>query len=515
MLTDDMARFFTDPLGFVLYAYQWGEGELDGFDGPDKWQRDFLTQWGERIKKNGFKGSIPVEPIRMARASGHGIGKSALTAWIVNFIMSTRPHCRGTVTANTSTQLETRTWAEVAKWTKRSITSHWFVINTGRGNMKMYHKDHKDSWFTSAQTCRKENSEAFAGQHAANSTSFYIFDEGSAVPDPIWEVAEGGLTDGEPMHFCFGNPTKNTGKFVQCFKKDRRIWNTAQIDSRTVKITNKAYIDELIDRYGEDSDYIRIRVKGEFPRTSAKQFIGVGLVDDAAGKVIHPVSFMDRPKILSVDIARFGDDQTVFVKRQGLAVYGIQKFRNLSTQDCAGLIAEEIRAWQPDAVFLDMGYTGAAVYDLLKEWGYAITGVWFGGKADDSTLYFNKRVEMYGKMRDWLQSGGAIPDDQELKDDLIGPEYGFTSKEQFQLERKQDMKKRGLASPDCGDALALSFAYPVSVKEDSLHDRRTAETISNYDELGRKIPATSTPGMAKTDYDVLGCADDYYLEAAA
>lgn len=502
MLADDMAKFFDDPYGYVLYAYKWGEGELKGRHGPFKWQKRFLIAWGERIKKNGFNGIDAVEPIRMARASGHGIGKSALTAWIVDFIMSTRPFCKGTVTANTSTQLETKTWAEVAKWTTRCITSHWFVVNTGRGNMRMFHKDHKESWFCSAHTCRKENSEAFAGQHAVDSTSFYVFDEASAVPDKIFEVSEGGLTDGEPMQFFFGNPTQNTGRFVQCFKKDRRIWNNEQIDSREVPITNKKYIAELIERYGDDSDYIRIRVKGMFPRASSKQFIPNDIVEAASGKVIHVSDYMDRPKILAVDIARFGDDQTVFAKRQGLAVYGLQKFRNLATQDCAGLIAQEIRAWRPDAVFLDMGNTGAAVYDLLKDWKYDITGVWFGGKADDDTLYFNKRVEMYGKCKEWLRTGGSIPDDEELRDDLIGPEYGFTSKEQFQLERKEDMKKRGLASPDCSDAVVLTWAYPVAKKEDALFDKRTAETPAEYDVHGRKRKYRETPNVAITDYDL-------------
>jgi len=114
-----------------------------------------------------------------------------MTGWLVNWIMSTRPHAQGTVTANTGTQLETKTWAQIAKWTKMSVTAHWFSVSMGRGSMKMVHKEHPASWFCTAQTCREENSEAFAGQHAANSTSFYINDEASAIPEKIWEVQEG------------------------------------------------------------------------------------------------------------------------------------------------------------------------------------------------------------------------------------------------------------------------------------------------------------------------------------
>jgi hypothetical protein len=139
----------------------------------------------------------------MATASGRGIRKKHLSAWSVVWIMSTRPHCQGTVTANTFTQLTTKSWAAIQKWTVLSITGPWFTTTWSL----LYHREHKETWFCSSQSCREENSEAFAGQHAATSASFYLFDEASAIPDKIFEVAEGGLADGEPMIFGFGNPT--------------------------------------------------------------------------------------------------------------------------------------------------------------------------------------------------------------------------------------------------------------------------------------------------------------------
>ncbi|EBI0451191.1 terminase, partial [Salmonella enterica subsp. enterica serovar Cerro] len=185
-----------------------------------------------------------VEAYRCATSSGHGIGKSALTAWVILYIMSTRPFCKGVVTANTSEQLRTKTWGELGKWKKRCITGHWFEYNNGKGNMNIYHVDHMESWRCDGQTCREENSESFAGLHAANSSPFYIFDEASAVPDKIWEVAEGGLTDGEPFWFAFGNPTRNTGRFRECFRKFKHRWRRKQIDSRLAKMTNKELIEE-------------------------------------------------------------------------------------------------------------------------------------------------------------------------------------------------------------------------------------------------------------------------------
>jgi len=235
---------YDDPLAFVQLAYSWDEpGELAGFSGPDRWQREFLEDLGREVRTRGFDGVHAVAPIRMATASGHGIGKSTLVAWIVNWIMSTRPHCQGTVTANTYTQLETKTWAAIQKWGRLSITSPWFVITGSR----MYHRDYQETWFCSAQSCREENSEAFAGQHAVTSTSFYLFDEASAIPDRIFEVAEGGLTDGEPMIFLFGNPTRNTGKFYRCsYGSEQDRWKVRSIDSRQCALPNQSQIAEWL-----------------------------------------------------------------------------------------------------------------------------------------------------------------------------------------------------------------------------------------------------------------------------
>jgi hypothetical protein len=142
---------YDDPLGFVELTYPWGEpGELAGFKGPDRWQREFLEELGKQVRERGFDGIHAVAPIRRATASGHGIGKSTLVAWIVNWIMSTRPHCQGTITANTYAQLETKTWAAILKWTRLCATSPWF-LTTGT---RIYHREHPQTWFCSAQSWR-------------------------------------------------------------------------------------------------------------------------------------------------------------------------------------------------------------------------------------------------------------------------------------------------------------------------------------------------------------------------
>src|SRR5262252_2426735 len=211
-LADEVGVYYSDPLGFVMSMYPWGEpGLLERQTGPDIWQVQFLEELGKEVKRRNFDGHTPVQPIRMCVASGHGVGKSALSAWIVDWIMATRPRAKGTITANTYLQLSTRSWAQISTWTKLCLCGGWFSITTDQ----MYYRNQRDGWFCSAQSCKEENSEAFAGQHAADSTSFYVFDEASAIPEKIWEVAEGGLTDGEPMQFAFGNPTRAEGKFFR------------------------------------------------------------------------------------------------------------------------------------------------------------------------------------------------------------------------------------------------------------------------------------------------------------
>ena len=473
-LIDMMSEFYHNPLGWVKFAFPWGTGELNGWDGPDLWQQEFLRDVGREVRKRAFNGVDPVEPLRFATASGHGIGKSALVSWLILWIMSTRPWCKGTVTANTSLQLETKTWAELAKWKQRCVVGHWFKINY----LEIVHVENPKRWRVDAATCREENSEAFAGQHAADSTPFYIFDEASNVPAVIWKVAEGGLTDGEPMFFAFGNPTRNSGEFFACFGAMRHRWNTRQIDSRTARMPNKRQIQEWVDDYGEDSDFVRVRVRGIFPRAGSTQFISNEAVDGAMDPARDADVGIYDPLVLGIDVARFGDDQTVFVLRRGLdcRLFPVQKFRGLDTMQVAARAAEVYHKHKPDAIFVDQGTFGAGVVDRLRQLGINVVGVDFGGKPDGDMLqnagsiaYYNKRAEMWGRMRDWLLNG-MLPEDNELKADLTGVEYGYVLREgrdSLLLEKKEDMKKRGLASPDVADALALTFAHPVAPQDQS------------------------------------------------
>ena len=458
-----------DPAGFVALAYPWGEPgtSLERYSGPDDWQKEFLLEFGRQIRERGFNGFDPVAPIRMGAVSGHGVGKTTLVAWIVNFIMSTRPNCLGTVTANTFPQLETKTWAAIQRWTKLAITKHWFEIRSDA----IFFRKLFDSWRVSAQSSKESNSESFAGQHAADSTSFYLFDESSSISDKIFEVAFGGLTDGEPMIFMFGNPTRNTGQFHRsCFGSERRYWKIYSVDSRTSKFSNKQLIAEWAETYGEDSDFFRVRIKGEAPRQGMSQFISPEMVSACRKLVLPEAVYRTLPKILSVDVARFGDDKTVAGIRQGRKFEVKGKWRGKDTVEVACLTIEIIEAEEPDAVVVDGDGLGAGVVDQLKHRGFGRKLFEFHGGAtpDDVNKYFNRRAEAWGLMRDWLQAGADIPDDPEIDVDLTGPDYFFSPKGQIQLEPKDAMKARGLDSPDIGDCLAMSHSVKVLARKPAL-----------------------------------------------
>lgn len=504
-LPQAMGELFHDPLGFVLWSFDWGteasmrvvrlpeqyQGRFDSEFGPDAWAAGLLDNLGQETTERGFDGAQAVEAVRMAVASGHGIGKSAVTAWLTLWIMSTRPNARGVVTASTQPQLESKTWAQIAAWTKRCVTRDWFDVSTGRGSMKMVHTDFPETWNCYAQTARQENAESFAGLHAADSSPFYLVDEASGVPDAIHEVMQGGLTDGEPFLFAFGNPTRNTGWFHGAFHAQRHRWTTWQIDSREVAITNKDIIQQWVDDFGVDSDFVKVRVRGIFPSASSLQFIARDVVDDAMAREVAPPR--GESVVVGVDPARFGSDSSVIFTRHGRdgRAWPPIRLRGVDTMTLAARTAEHVNflrsAGHHVLINVDGGGVGGGVIDRLRSVGFEVNEVQFGARAMDPKKWANRRAEIWGAMRDWLKIG-TLPQDEDLAVDLTSPEYGYTKQDQIQLERKESMKARGLASPDSADALAVTFAVPTPIAEAvDLHaadwGARDRQMVMDYDPL--------------------------------
>jgi hypothetical protein len=474
-LIDDLAQFQDDPLGFVRYAYPWGEpGELEDVDGPRAWQSRILSLIGSHLRSNKR-----FDPLRIAVASGHGIGKSALIAMICGWAMSCFVDARINVTANTGKQLDTKTWPELATWFRRLINEHWFKVKGE--SVCIRDKAHEETWRIDAVPWSENNPAAFAGLHNKRKIVVLVMDESSEIPKVVWETSEGAMTDEDTIVIlvAFGNPTMNTGPFRECFGVNKHRWHTFHIDSRTVEGTNKKLLDEWVADYGEDSDFVRVRVKGEFPRAGSSQFISSQSAGLARRRKVEAKGW----KVLSVDVARFGDDQTVIGLRQGSNLKILAKLRGLDTMQTAMRVEELMREHTPRLTVIDGDGLGAGVVDHIRLY----MAEWFeknapcrmhefhgAAKPEDGDMYFNFRAEVWGRMRKWLDTA-EIPDDPELETDLCGPQYFFSSKNQIQLESKEDMKKRGLSSPDIGDMLAMSF---TSFPPGQTRDERLAEEIA-------------------------------------
>lgn len=446
-LTTEIGSFFANPYGFVMFAYPWGVpgGILEGEAGPDEWQKKILQKIGNRVLENARAGVA--DAIREAIASGHGIGKSALVAWIIQWFMSTRAHAQVVVTANTETQLSTKTWREMAKWHKLLINKGWFEWTA----TQFKHVDHPETWFASAIPWSETRPEAFAGTHERD--VLMIFDEASSIPDIIWDTAEGAMTTPGAMWFVFGNMTRAVGKFVDCFERFKHRWHGEHIDSRTAKKANKKQIQEWIDDYGEDSDFVRVRVRGVKPRSGSKQFISHETV--FACHQYRAVDFERFPKIMSVDVARSGDCESVMTNRQGRKVFSQKAWRERDSMVLAGFIAEGLRFWRPQLCFIEGNGLGGPIIDRLRQlgWGDVVIEVNPGIKLKETEECANHRSLWWQSMKRAMEEGMELPEDPELDSQLTMVEYSYNDKMQLLLQKKEEMAY----SPDRADGVALTF----------------------------------------------------------
>jgi hypothetical protein len=465
-LAKEMAEYYADPLGFVLDCFPWGEGALEGESGPDSHQTEFLESLAREVRKRNFDGRNPVMPILMSESSGHGTGKSAMGAWIAWWILSTRPRSIGTVTAGTYTQLESRTWAAIQWWGRLCVTSHWFDIQ----QHGIYSKEDPENWKLVAQSCKEENAQSFAGQHARTSTSWYLFDEASEVPNKVYETAYGGLTDGEPMMFAWGQCVRNTGEFYEITHGAKATrWNTRRVDSRTSKFTNKALIAEWQNDYGEESDYFKVRVLGMPPSASELQYIDRKRVDAARQRVLTD-SLLD-PLIAGFDVSGGGRAWNVIRFRRGLNMATRDPIRIPGEKDpdrtqrvaiCAELLRDQRPETRITAMFVDTAF-GAPIVATLRSMGFFnVYEVGFGSESPDPLHFANLRAYMYSQLKDALLLG-AIPDDENLAQQLCLPGYHIKpGGSKLVIESKKSIQERGERSPDDADALALTFAMPVA-----------------------------------------------------
>lgn len=287
-----------------------------------------------------------------------------------------------------------------------------------------------------------------------------VIDEVAQIKLEVWdEILQPALSDRLGWGWFIGTP-KGLNLFSQLYFQahDDPDWAHARY---TVHDTQAIHPDEVnrLKRNMSEVAWAR-EYLCDFSASGDDQLISLSDVEVAAKRELKDDQFSFSAKVIGVDPARFGDDRSVIFKRQGLQALEPQVFRGIDNMELAARVAKVIEDWQPDAVFCDAG-NGSGVIDRLRQLGHDVIEVHFGGKAS-ATKYLNKRAEMWDGVREWLSSGASIPNNTALKQDLAAPIYWFDAAGRFVLEPKDDIKKRGLPSPDLGDALAVTFAFPVA-----------------------------------------------------
>jgi phage terminase large subunit len=429
-------------------------------DNPVEFTKDIIRVTPDDIQGD-ILNSVANNQLTSVR-SGHGIGKSALQSWIIIWFMSTRLHPKIPCTAPTKHQLYDILWAEVAKWLNQSLLKNEFEWTYE----KLYYKPRPETWFAVPRTATKPD--ALQGFHAES--IMYILDEASGIPDKIFEPVLGALSTDDAKLLMCGNPTQLSGFFFDSHNKNRAIYNTFKVSGENSNRVSKDFIKMIIDMYGEDSDVYRVRVAGEFPKAMPDSFIPLDWAEKNSTKqlaVIEPF-VID----IGVDVARFGDDESVIcsifnkMQEQKPEIH----FHN-DTMQLAGRVVQTIDRYMhkyPNAkinVKIDCDGLGVGVYDRLKEQRLRINlyECHFGGKGgklkdNDPIKFSNCTGLMWGTLREKLRNNNIslFYDDLQITQ-ISNRKYRINSNGEVELERKEEMKKRGLKSPDRADALVLAL----------------------------------------------------------
>ena len=429
---------------------------------PDEWQEEVLTDLAQHSK--------------ISVRSGQGVGKTALEAGAIIWFLVCRPYSRVIATAPTMQQLYDVLWAEIAKWLDKSLVKE--VLKWTKTKVYMVGDDKR--WFATAKTATKpENMQGFHEDHM-----LIVVDEASGVADPIMEAILGTLTGKDNKLLMCGNPNRLEGVFYDSHNGDRDKFHTHKVSSMDSKRTSRENIEMLLNKYGRESDVARVRIFGDFPKGALDSLISLETVECACGCTL-PEKEIETSNILHIgcDVARFGDDKTVITPRIAGKIFQFKKYSKKSTMETAGnviLMCKEYMKKYPKlkkcVIKVDDTGVGGGVTDRIREvvaeesLPYSVIPVNNGASATDE-YYANLGSQIWGMLRDALEENFShmiqgetvtleMPNDAEMIKQLASRRQKITSKGKIQLESKDDMKKRGLGSPDIADSVTLAFYEP-------------------------------------------------------
>jgi hypothetical protein len=454
-LAEAQRRFATDPVFFVQTVLQ---------AEPSDQQKEILN--------------AVVQPgCRVTVRSGHGTGKTACFSWLILWHVCCFEDSRVFVTAPSAPQLFATLWKEVAKWHDHMLP--WYKDQIEVTGDEVRYKDKPHDRFAVARTARMDSPTGLQGAHATN--MLFLVDEAAGVPEPIFDTIRGAMSTAGSRMVLAGNPTALNGFFYRTHCEEvARLWHKIALSGLNAPKVDRKFIEEIVADAGEDSDEYRIRILGEFPRVEASQLISPSLVDASAKRILLPENYDFNAVILGVDVAWMGNDRSCIYMRQGLFSRCLGVYSRMDNMTLADRVAQFIEDYKADGVFIDTGW-GSGVIDRLRQLKYIVHGVNFGGVANNEVRYHNKRSEIWFELRKWLEDGGAVEESESLKNDLISPRYGQTAKGKILLESKDAMRRRGIKSPDVGDALAMTFSSRVNKRVGGVLSTHNLKAVAKSD----------------------------------
>ena len=434
-LTEFVLRYRDDPVLFVT--------EVLGAT-PYDYQAEFLN-------------AIATGERKMSVRSGHGTGKSTSASWAMLWYVLLRFPNKVVVTAPTSSQLFDALFAELKRWINELPPHLQQLLNVKSDRVEL--TSAAAEAFISARTSRAETPEALAGVHSEN--VLLVVDEASGVPEKVFEAAAGSMSGHSATTILLSNPTRSSGTFYESQTRMSKSWWTRRWSCVDSPLVSEEFVDEMRERYGEDSNAFRIRVLGEFPLADDDTIIPFHIAESAIHRDIELIE--DIRPIWGLDVARFGTDKTALCKRYGSVVTEIRAWQGLDLMQTVGRVMAEYEglspSTRPSEILVDSIGVGGGVVDRLRELGAPVRGINVGEAPAMGKTYMNLRSELWFKTKAWLEDRSCkLPKNDQLLAELTGIRYAFTSAGKMKAESKDAMRKRGLKSPDLADALCLTMA---------------------------------------------------------
>jgi phage terminase large subunit len=440
---------------------------------PEAWQEEALE-------------AFPHSP-RIAMKACKGPGKTAVLAWIGWNFMLTRLHPMIGCTSISGDNLKSNLWTELARWRSSSalLESAFEMTKT-----EIFSREHPKTWKLEARTWARDADAAQIGNVLSGLHAKYVLwllDESGDYPDSILPTAE-GIFSGDPIEAHIvqaGNPTRLSGPLYRACTSARKLWHVVEItgdpdDPRRSTRIPIEHAREQIEQYGRENPWVLVNIFGRFPPADFSALIGPDEAAAAASRRYTSSEIGSAPRVLGVDVARFGSDASVVAKRQGIQMFPFDKRRNVDTMQGASLVARTWGDWEADACFIDAtGGFGAGWLDQLQLMGRSPVGVQFAGEAHNKARYANKRAEMAFDFVAWIKRGGAIPNSPELIAALTQTTYSF-QRDRLLLEPKEGVKAKLGYSPDEFDAAIMTFAEPVASRKPMV-DHTNPQSVREYD----------------------------------